>query len=325
MPDELADLLAGATERAGLDEAPGKSGATLERVVIDGQAYVLKHLDLGRDWTMRASGCLRGAPLVLWERGILAPPARLPEPADRGRGPGAARLRPADARRRPVARARHRRADPAGPARAVPASTWPHCTRPSGPAGTSSTWSRRCTATWSSRRGWRRRRPPRARRTWCRAWSRRAGRCWPRSPRPRPRSSPRWPATRVRCSRRWPRRRRRSCTVTSSSTTWAPTTQAARWCSTGSSRDAGRRCPTWPGTSRSTAAACPSPRRPRSRPTGRRWRAAASTPVPGGTASWRCACSARWSCSAGRRHSAATTRSSRGGRPESVRAAALLS
>ena len=75
MPDELADLLMGATERAGLDEAPGKSGATLERVVIDGQAYVLKHLDLGRDWTMRASGCLRGAPLVLWERGILA---RLP-------------------------------------------------------------------------------------------------------------------------------------------------------------------------------------------------------------------------------------------------------
>ena len=59
MPDELADLLMGATERAGLDEAPGKSGASLERIVIDGQAYVLKHLDLARDWTMRASGCLR--------------------------------------------------------------------------------------------------------------------------------------------------------------------------------------------------------------------------------------------------------------------------
>src|SRR5215472_4312530 len=68
----LADLLAGATERTALDEVPGKSGATLERVVIDGQAYVLKHLDLAQDWTMRASGCLRGAPLVLWERGILA-------------------------------------------------------------------------------------------------------------------------------------------------------------------------------------------------------------------------------------------------------------
>ena len=75
MPEALADLLSGATERAGLDEAPGKSGATLERVVIDGQPYVLKHLDLAEDWTMRASGCLRGAPLVLWERGILA---RLP-------------------------------------------------------------------------------------------------------------------------------------------------------------------------------------------------------------------------------------------------------
>ena len=72
MPDPLAELLKGATERTGLDQAPGKSGATLERVVIDGQVYVLKHLDLARDWTMRASGCLRGAPLVLWERGILA-------------------------------------------------------------------------------------------------------------------------------------------------------------------------------------------------------------------------------------------------------------
>src|SRR6266704_1030251 len=75
VPEALADLLSGATERAGLDQAPGKSGAALERVVIDGQPYVLKHLDLAEDWTMRASGCLRGAPLVLWERGILA---RLP-------------------------------------------------------------------------------------------------------------------------------------------------------------------------------------------------------------------------------------------------------
>src|ERR1700677_4976580 len=65
-----------ATERTVLVEAPGKSGATLERVVIGGQDYVLKHLDLARDWTMRASGCLRGAPLVLWERGILS---RLPD------------------------------------------------------------------------------------------------------------------------------------------------------------------------------------------------------------------------------------------------------
>ena len=74
--DALAGLLTGVTERSGLAGVPGKSGASLERVVIDGQDYVLKHLDLAEDWTMRASGCLPGAPLVLWERGILA---RLPE------------------------------------------------------------------------------------------------------------------------------------------------------------------------------------------------------------------------------------------------------
>ena len=73
---DVAELLAGATERSPLAEAPGKSGARLERVVIGGQRYLLKHLDLAEDWTMRASGCLRGAPLALWERGILA---RLPD------------------------------------------------------------------------------------------------------------------------------------------------------------------------------------------------------------------------------------------------------
>ena len=74
---------------------PGKSGATLERVVIDGQPYVLKHLDLSRglDHAGIRAACA-GAPLVLWERGILARLPGLPEPADRGRGPGAARLRP---------------------------------------------------------------------------------------------------------------------------------------------------------------------------------------------------------------------------------------
>jgi hypothetical protein len=74
--DPLAALLDGATERTVLADAPGKSGATLERVVIGGQQYVLKHLDLAADWTMRASGCLPGPPLVLWQRGILA---RLPD------------------------------------------------------------------------------------------------------------------------------------------------------------------------------------------------------------------------------------------------------
>jgi hypothetical protein len=73
---DVAALLDGMTERTVLAGVPGKSGATMERVVIGGQHYVLKHLDLAEDWTMRASGCLRGAPLMLWERGILA---RLPD------------------------------------------------------------------------------------------------------------------------------------------------------------------------------------------------------------------------------------------------------
>jgi hypothetical protein len=73
---DVAELLAGATERTALDDAPGKSGALLERVVIGERRYVLKHLDLSADWTVRAAGDLRGATLTLWERGILA---RLPE------------------------------------------------------------------------------------------------------------------------------------------------------------------------------------------------------------------------------------------------------
>jgi hypothetical protein len=81
MPDapavfaSVAELIAGATERTPMAGAAGKSGARLERVVIGGEPYVLKHLDLAEDWTMRASGCLAGAPLLAWERGLLA---RLP-------------------------------------------------------------------------------------------------------------------------------------------------------------------------------------------------------------------------------------------------------
>ncbi len=94
----LAGLLAAATVREPLADAPGKSGARLERVEIDGRRYVLKHLDLAADWTMRASGSLRGVPLELWERGLLS---RLPDCINQpivavGRAPAADdRARPA--------------------------------------------------------------------------------------------------------------------------------------------------------------------------------------------------------------------------------------
>ena len=72
----LDELLAGATDREVLVDGAGKSGARLERVTISGQRYVVKHLSLADDWTMRAAGQLGGATLALWQRGLLA---RLPD------------------------------------------------------------------------------------------------------------------------------------------------------------------------------------------------------------------------------------------------------
>lgn len=65
------ELLAGATDRRQL-EGPGKSGALLERVTIDGEAYVVKHLDRDGDWTLRAAGIPGSATVELWRRGVLA-------------------------------------------------------------------------------------------------------------------------------------------------------------------------------------------------------------------------------------------------------------
>src|ERR1019366_10629668 len=59
---DVAGLLAGATERTVFTEEPGKSGDTLERVVIDGRRYVLKNLDFASACTLRQSGCLHAHP-----------------------------------------------------------------------------------------------------------------------------------------------------------------------------------------------------------------------------------------------------------------------
>lgn len=69
--DSVEELLAGAGERTPL-EAPGKSGAVLERVVIDGTSYVVKYLDHDRDWSLRAARFPGSATVALWRRGILA-------------------------------------------------------------------------------------------------------------------------------------------------------------------------------------------------------------------------------------------------------------
>src|SRR6266540_784193 len=72
----VAELLAGATEREVIVGGAGKSGAVLERCLVRGKRYVLKHLRITDDWTMRAAGDLEGAPLTMWRRGLLE---RLPD------------------------------------------------------------------------------------------------------------------------------------------------------------------------------------------------------------------------------------------------------
>lgn len=73
--DDLAVLLDGVTERTALGADHGKSGARLERVIIGGQPYVLKHLDLGDDWTMPLSARRRwtGCPVTTGGAGLSRP------------------------------------------------------------------------------------------------------------------------------------------------------------------------------------------------------------------------------------------------------------
>lgn len=63
-------LLAGAATRVEID-APGKSGAVLERITRDGATYVVKYLDHDQDWSLRAAGVPGSPTVALWRRGIL--------------------------------------------------------------------------------------------------------------------------------------------------------------------------------------------------------------------------------------------------------------
>ncbi|MFO7779538.1 MAG: phosphotransferase [Nitriliruptoraceae bacterium] len=49
----------------------GKTGARLERVTVDGQAYVLKHLHHSDDWIMRATGDRGHRAVAVWRDGWL--------------------------------------------------------------------------------------------------------------------------------------------------------------------------------------------------------------------------------------------------------------
>ena len=53
-----------------MTSADAKSGGALERVVIDGERYVVKHLHVDDDWIMRATGDVTCRALLVWQSGL---------------------------------------------------------------------------------------------------------------------------------------------------------------------------------------------------------------------------------------------------------------
>jgi hypothetical protein len=75
----VEELLAGATTRTPMTAPDAKSGATFERVEIDGRRYVVKHVGWELDWIARAHGDLGPASVQVWSSGLLD---RLPPEID---------------------------------------------------------------------------------------------------------------------------------------------------------------------------------------------------------------------------------------------------
>ena len=65
------DLVARATSREPMESTDSKSGARFERVTIDGEPFVLKHVDLALDWIARQTGDIGCWPVIVWEAGIV--------------------------------------------------------------------------------------------------------------------------------------------------------------------------------------------------------------------------------------------------------------
>jgi hypothetical protein len=84
----LEELLAGATSRTPMTAPDAKSGASFERVEIDGGRYVVKHVGWELDWIARAHGDLGPASVQVWSAGVLD---RLPSSIDHAYA-GAARI-----------------------------------------------------------------------------------------------------------------------------------------------------------------------------------------------------------------------------------------
>ena len=66
----IDELFERASERTPLVADDGKSGVPMERVVIDGQRFVAKHMEIGGDWLARATGDFGLRQIHLWEAGV---------------------------------------------------------------------------------------------------------------------------------------------------------------------------------------------------------------------------------------------------------------
>jgi hypothetical protein len=64
----VAQLLSNVTARERMRGIPGATES--ERVTIAGQPYVVKHINLARDWTVHAAGVLGAPVLAMWRAGL---------------------------------------------------------------------------------------------------------------------------------------------------------------------------------------------------------------------------------------------------------------
>jgi hypothetical protein len=68
--DSVDALVADASSRTPVQFDDSKSGARFERVVIDGDRFLLKHVDPRDDWIMRQTGDVGCIPIRVWEAGV---------------------------------------------------------------------------------------------------------------------------------------------------------------------------------------------------------------------------------------------------------------
>ena len=68
--DSLEQLIAGASDRVQLRPEDARSGATFERLVIDGERYFLKVLSADSDWIMRCTGNTTNWEFQVWKAGL---------------------------------------------------------------------------------------------------------------------------------------------------------------------------------------------------------------------------------------------------------------